>query len=138
MAKDFDPIDEELHNRIEASGFRLRRRLPDRRAVYIERVDAPAAGLCLCFANEAHLRDWLAAQAAVRRGGIGLWHSPYIPQHGWTCVGIEDVGSGSTLICEMCRRGRHLRFVHRMEHPAWPFSGLRCGYTCARRMVLPP
>jgi hypothetical protein len=83
----------------------------------------------------------------LRRGGArtwwrakptGLWHSPYIPQRGWTCVGLEDVGHDGALICEMCCRGRRLRFVHRMAHPAWPFSDLRCGYTCARRMVLPP
>jgi hypothetical protein len=66
----------------------------------------------------------------------GLRHSPYIPQHGWTCIGLADVGRGSGLSCEMCHRGRHLRFVHMMAHPDYPFDGLRCGYGCARRMVM--
>jgi hypothetical protein len=74
-----------------------------------------------------------------RRGNVtGLWHVPYTPQHGWTCIGLADLGHGGTSVCEMCGQGRRLRFVHLMEHPAWPFSALRCGYGCARRMVLPP
>jgi hypothetical protein len=63
---DLDPISEDLHTTIEASGFKLLRRLPDRRAVYVEHTADPASGVSLCFP----LRGWLATQAA-RRGRAG-------------------------------------------------------------------
>jgi hypothetical protein len=63
-----DPISEDLHGYIEASGFKLLRRLPDRRAVYLEPT-SDTDGVSLCFRNEARLRRWITQ--AARRGKAG-------------------------------------------------------------------
>jgi hypothetical protein len=67
---DLAPIPEELHRSVEARGYKLLRRLPDRRAIYLEHANDPAPGLSLCFRNESRLRGWLTVQAA-RRGKAG-------------------------------------------------------------------
>jgi hypothetical protein len=71
------------------------------------------------------------------RGKVnGLWRLPHVPHCGWTCVDIEDLGCGNTIRCEMCR-AKHVRYVHLMAHPDYPFDGLRAGCVCAERMALP-
>ena len=62
---------------------------------------------------------------------MSKWGQPDVPQTGWSCVGIEDLGKlGQT--CEMCER-QEIRYVHSMWHPEYPDT-LECGCVRAGHM----
>ena len=63
--------------------------------------------------------------------GPGKWSKPGVPQKGWLCTGIEDLGAPNK-VCEMCETQR-IRYVHYMEHPAYPDT-LGVGCICAGHM----
>lgn len=65
-------------------------------------------------------------------GGWGKWSKPGVPHRGWTCVDIDPLSEGETIVCEMCERTQ-VRFVHYMEHPDYKET-LRCGCVCAGHM----
>jgi len=62
---------------------------------------------------------------------FGKWSQAGVPQKGWSCVGVEDLGLPSEQ-CQMCER-QEIRYVHLMEHPNYP-EVLGCGCVCAGRM----
>ena len=61
----------------------------------------------------------------------GKWSSPGIPNKGWTCVCIEDLGEVDA-VCEMCET-KEIRYVHYMEHPRYQ-GQLGVGCVCAGKM----
>jgi len=61
----------------------------------------------------------------------GKWSLPGVPHKGWSCVHVEDLGEPSD-ICGMCESAQ-VRFVHYMEHPAYPDT-LGVGCVCAENM----
>jgi hypothetical protein len=62
----------------------------------------------------------------------GLWGAPGVPQRGWVCVAMDDLGAPSE-VCEMCGHA-HIRYVHTMRHR--DYSGdLECGCVCAGYMA---
>lgn len=61
----------------------------------------------------------------------GKWSQPGIPQKGWTCEGIEDLGSPD-VTCEMCEV-QEIRYVHTMAHPNYDGT-LDVGCVCAEHM----
>ena len=63
--------------------------------------------------------------------GLGKWSQLGVPQIGWTCVDIEDLGEPSAK-CEMCEH-QEIRYVHYMTHSNYPDT-LACGCDCAGRM----
>jgi hypothetical protein len=66
----------------------------------------------------------------------GKWLSDAVPKLGWSGVGMVDLRAceprAQTEICQMCE-ARHIRYVHILQHGAWP-EPLRVGFTCAERM----
>jgi len=61
----------------------------------------------------------------------GKWSRPGVPQKGWKCVDIEDLGAPDA-ICEMCE-SQEIRYVHYMEHPN--YNGvLGVGCVCAEHL----
>jgi len=62
--------------------------------------------------------------------GTGKWRKPGVPQRGWICVDVEDLGV-PVHTCEMCEV-MVVRFVHTMEHP--DHSPLAVGCVCAGNM----
>ncbi|MBO1518817.1 hypothetical protein J3U76_04035, partial [Oceanisphaera sp. DM8] len=65
---------------------------------------------------------------AARRG---KWSRSGVPHRGWHCVDIEDLGSPQ-VECGMCE-SQSIRYVHHMEHPAYP-EVLEVGCVCAGHM----
>ena len=63
--------------------------------------------------------------------GSGKWSEPGVPNKGWVCVGIDDLGAPDE-ICQMCEK-REIRYVHQMEHPNYP-DALGVGCVCAGHM----
>src|SRR5260221_13852227 len=61
----------------------------------------------------------------------GKWSLPGVPQKGWSCVGVDDLGSPDA-ICEMCEI-QQIRYVHTMTHPDYA-SDLEVGCVCAEHM----
>jgi hypothetical protein len=61
----------------------------------------------------------------------GLWNKPGVPQRGWRCVDVTDLGEAIGT-CQMCDR-EEIRFVHHMEHNAYPGT-LGVGCVCAGKM----
>jgi hypothetical protein len=61
----------------------------------------------------------------------GKWSESGVPKKGWTCDGIDDLGSPSQT-CEMCE-SVEIRYVHEMSHPRYPGS-LLVGCVCAEHM----
>lgn len=61
----------------------------------------------------------------------GKWSQPGVPQRGWTCVDVDDLGEPSQL-CEMCE-SVDIRFVHHMQHPDYS-DILAVGCVCAEHM----
>ncbi len=61
----------------------------------------------------------------------GKWSQPGVAHHGWTCIGMEDLGSPSAT-CEMCESVT-IRYVHTMQHPEYPYP-LGVGCVCAENM----
>jgi hypothetical protein len=61
----------------------------------------------------------------------GKWSQPGIPQRGWSCVGVDDLGEPDA-ICEMCET-QEIRYVHYMEHSDHP-ECLAVGCICAENM----
>lgn len=45
----------------------------------------------------------------------GRWDKNGLPHKGWSCVGMEDLGSPDG-VCDMCGK-EEIRYVHFMEHP---------------------
>jgi hypothetical protein len=62
----------------------------------------------------------------------GLWGAPGVPQRGWVCIAMDDLGAPSE-ICEMCGHAQ-IRYVHVMRHQGYP-DDLRCGCVCAGYMA---
>jgi len=62
---------------------------------------------------------------------FGKWSQVGVPQKGWSCVGIEDLGEPSAR-CEMCEV-KEIRYVHLMEHANYP-EVLGCGCVCSGKM----
>lgn len=60
-----------------------------------------------------------------------LWDQKGVPQKGWTCEGITDLGSPVGQ-CEMCGR-EEIRYVHQMAHEDYE-GGLDVGCVCAEKM----
>ncbi len=71
----------------------------------------------------ARLRAW-------KENSPNLWKRSEVPHFGWSCVGVEDLGSPSG-ICEMCGY-QIIRYAHQMEHPSYP--SLSVGCKCAGKM----
>lgn len=65
------------------------------------------------------------------RAAFGKWGQAGVPQKGWSCDSMEDLGEPSA-ICEMCET-QEIRYVHHMSHPRYP-SGLAVGCVCAGKM----
>lgn len=63
--------------------------------------------------------------------GSGKWSQEGVPHRGWTCTGIEDLGSPD-VICEMCE-SQTIRYVHYMKHPNYD-EELGVGCICAGNM----
>ena len=61
----------------------------------------------------------------------GKWSQPGVPQRGWTCVDVDDLGEPSQL-CEMCE-SVDIRFLHHMQHPDYS-DILAVGCVCAEHM----
>ena len=61
----------------------------------------------------------------------GKWSRSGVPHRGWHCVDIEDLGSPQ-VECGMCE-SQNIRYVHHMEHPAYP-EVLEVGCVCAGHM----
>jgi hypothetical protein len=61
----------------------------------------------------------------------GKWSQAGVPQKGWSCVGVEDLGTPNA-VCEMCET-QQIRYVHSMHHPDYP-TGLEVGCVCAGKM----
>jgi hypothetical protein len=61
----------------------------------------------------------------------GKWSQAGVPQKGWSCVGVEDLGAPDA-VCEMCET-QQIRYVHSMQHPDYP-TGLEVGCVCAEKM----
>lgn len=61
----------------------------------------------------------------------GKWSQAGVPHKGWTCVGMEDLGSPCE-ICEMCET-QEIRYSHSMSHPDYP-NVLEVGCVCAEHM----
>lgn len=61
----------------------------------------------------------------------GRWSQAGVPHRGWSCVGLEDLGSPEQL-CEMCGSA-DVRYVHLMAHPNFP-DILSVGCVCAEHM----
>lgn len=61
----------------------------------------------------------------------GKWREPDVPQRGWICVGVEDLGSPDAY-CEMCDV-QEIRYVHYMVHHEYP-GQLGVGCVCASNM----
>jgi hypothetical protein len=61
----------------------------------------------------------------------GKWTAPGVPHKGWSCEGVEDLGSPD-VICEMCET-QEIRYVHTMSHPDYE-GFLDVGCVCAERM----
>lgn len=64
----------------------------------------------------------------------GMWDDPAVPKHGWNCVGVGDNGPHERYwqVCQMCDV-QPIRYVHSMEHDAWPDT-LLTGCVCAGRL----
>ncbi len=80
-------------------------------------------------------KDPVSNEASERENGFsqnGLWSDSSIPQTGWTCVGMTDLGKGHYTTCEMCK-STTIRYVHHMQHPNYPHT-LGVGCVCAGRM----
>src|SRR5271165_3475344 len=67
--------------------------------------------------------------------GTGKWGQQGVPQRGWECTYIEDLGEPAAT-CEMCE-AITIRYVHHMEHPDYADT-LRCGCICAGYMEQDP
>lgn len=63
--------------------------------------------------------------------GRGKWSEPGVPQRGWSCVDVDDLGAPSQ-VCEMCE-SVEIRFVHYMQHPDYPHM-VGVGCICAEHM----
>lgn len=63
--------------------------------------------------------------------GSGKWSRPGVPHRGWTCTGIDDLGSPDS-VCEMCET-QPIRYVHYMTHTDYP-NELGVGCVCAGHM----
>jgi hypothetical protein len=61
----------------------------------------------------------------------GKWSQAGVPQKGWSCIGVEDIGSPDA-ICEMCEV-QPIRYLHTMTHPNYA-TDLDVGCVCAERM----
>ena len=64
----------------------------------------------------------------------GNWTDPGVPNTGWVCESITDLGQPAEM-CEMCQK-EEIRYVHTMRHPEY---GLRidAGCVCAAKMARP-
>lgn len=63
--------------------------------------------------------------------GRGKWSKHGVPQKGWICTDIEDLGEPQ-VECEMCE-SQTIRYAHHMEHPNYP-EPLTVGCVCAGHM----
>lgn len=61
----------------------------------------------------------------------GKWSQSGVPQKGWSCVGVEDLGAPDA-VCEMCET-QEIRYVHTMAHADYA-STLEVGCICAEKM----
>jgi len=61
----------------------------------------------------------------------GRWNTKGLPHKGWSCVGMEDLGSADGQ-CEMCGK-EEIRYVHFMEHPDVEGT-VSAGCICAEKM----
>jgi hypothetical protein len=61
----------------------------------------------------------------------GKWTQRGVPNKGWACVDIEDLGAPDH-ICEMCET-QEVGYVHTMEHSDYA-EALRVGRICAGHM----
>jgi hypothetical protein len=61
----------------------------------------------------------------------GKWLSPNVPQSGWECVDVQDLGS-PIATCQMCEK-ETIRYAHYMCHPNYQGT-LMVGCVCAGRM----
>jgi len=57
---------------------------------------------------------------------------PIVPNTGWQCVGVNDLGKHAQGTCEMCNHSP-IRYVHCMRHSQYP-AALDVGCCCAERM----
>ena len=61
----------------------------------------------------------------------GKWKNPDVPQGGWECIDIKDLGE-SIIVCQMCER-EEIRYAHYMRHHNFQET-LIVGCICAGRM----
>ncbi|MFZ5733644.1 MAG: hypothetical protein ACOY4O_12975 [Pseudomonadota bacterium] len=61
----------------------------------------------------------------------GKWSQAGVPQRGWVCDGVEDLGAPDA-VCQMCEV-QDIRYVHTMSHPNYDTS-LEVGCVCAEHM----
>lgn len=74
--------------------------------------------------------DQAARLKMLKKSSSNLWKDPLVPHSGWTCAGVEDLGSPAG-ICQMCGY-QIIRYAHLMEHPG--YHSLSVGCVCAGRM----
>jgi hypothetical protein len=60
---------------------------------------------------------------------MGKWSEPGVPHKGWVCLGVDDLGPGELMTCQMCMVAQ-IRYVHAMVHDDYP-EKLLCGCVCA-------
>jgi hypothetical protein len=63
---------------------------------------------------------------------MGKWSEPGVPHKGWVCLGVDDLGPGELMTCQMCMVAQ-IRYVHAMVHDDYP-EKLLCGCVCAGNM----
>ena len=63
---------------------------------------------------------------------LGKWSREGVPRRGWTCTGIEDLGSNGMITCEMCECAE-IRYAHHLTHDDYPET-LAVGCICAQHM----
>ena len=56
---------------------------------------------------------------------MGKWSEPGVPHKGWVCLGVDDLGPGELMTCQMCMVAQ-IRYVHAMVHDDYP-GKLLCG-----------
>lgn len=62
---------------------------------------------------------------------MSKWKDKTVPNLGWDCSYIEDVGSDDMETCEMCESSQ-IRYVHTVTHES--YGELRVGCVCGGRM----
>lgn len=67
-----------------------------------------------------------------RNTSLGKWSDTNVPKRGWQWFGVDDLGEGETMECEMCETAE-IRYAHSMTHELYG-GVLAVGVICAAHM----